>query len=92
MILKIRRNYPDSNYPTPEVVVECERYDTRAFDPQDNDTESAESMFCDKDGEVNPTLTLITFVKRKFASLFILGHATVFVMNNDGKTVDTLYT
>ena len=92
MILKIVRNYPYNKYPTPEVVVECERYDTRAFDPQDNDTESAENMFCDKKGEVDPTHTLITFRKKKFASLFVLGNATVFVMNNEGKTIDIIYT
>ena len=92
MILKIARNYGDNKNPAPEVVVECERYDTRAFDPSDNDAEAAESMFCDTKGEVDPTLTLITFRGGKFASMFILGNATVFAMNDGGKTVDIIYT
>ena len=91
MILKIARNYGNKN-PAPEVVVECERYDVRAFDPSDSDADAAENMFCDTKGHVNPTITLITFRNGKFASLFVLGNATVFAMNNEGKTIDIIYT
>ena len=49
-------------------------------------------MFCNQKGEVYPTVTLTTFKKGKFADMFILGYATVFVMNNEGKTVEIVYT
>lgn len=92
MILKIRRNYGAGWSEVPEVTVECDRYDRRAYDPSDSKLGTAESMFCDEDGEVHPVYTIVTFKKGKFADLFLLGHATVFVMNNEGKTTDTIYT
>lgn len=92
MILKIRRNYGELWNEVPELVVECDRYNKRAYNEADGKAESAESMFCDEKGEVNPAITLITFRKGKFADMFLLGYATVFVMNNEGKTVDTIYT
>ena len=92
MILKIRRNYGKEWETIPEVTVECDRYDRRAYVPDDNQIGAAQSMFCDEDGEVNPLYTIRTYKNRKFAELFLLGHATVFVMNNEGKTIDTIYT
>ena len=92
MILKIRRNYGDEWNEAPEVVVECDRFDKDRYDLGHSKLESAESMFCDEKGEVAPTIIIHTFKKGKFANLFLLGHATVFVMNNEGKTVDTIYT
>lgn len=92
MIIKIRRNYGKLWNEVPEKVVECDEFDKRAYDETDSKNESAESMFCDEKGEVHPTITLTTFKNRKFAGKYILGHATVFVMNNEGKTVDTIYT
>ena len=92
MILKIRRNYGERRTEIPEVIVECDRYDRRAYDPEDSTAEAAESMFCNQKGEVYPTVTLTTFKKGKFADMFILGYATVFVMNNEGKTVEIVYT
>ena len=94
MLLKIRRNrnYGELHSEIPEVVAECDRYDKRAYDTADGTAEAAESMFCDEKGEVNPTITLHTFKRRKLADMFILGHATVFVMNDDGKTVEIIYT
>ncbi len=90
MILKVRRNWRETGERETENVLECDRYDIRPYHPGDSDAESAESVFCDSDGEVNPTLTLITFKKEKFASMLLLGNATVFVMNNEGKTIDTI--
>ena len=92
MILKIARNYGSSIDPAPHIVVECDRYDVRAYNKADDDAEATESMFCDQDGKVEPTQTIVTYVKRKFADLFVLGNATVFAMNNDGKTVEIIYT
>lgn len=92
MILKIRRNYGKKWNEVPEKVVECDEYDKRAYHEIDSKIEAAELLFCDKDGEVNPTITLTTFKNRKFAGKYLIGHATVFVMNNEGKTVDTIYT
>ena len=90
MILKIRRNYGGKWVEIPEVVVECDRYDRRAYDPGDSKFEAAESMFCDENGEINPRYTIHTFKNGKFTHLFLVGHATVFVMNNEGKTTDTI--
>ena len=92
MILKIRRNYGKLWNEVPEVVVECDRYDRRAYVPDDSKIGAAQSIFCDEDGEVDPQHTIRTYKNRKFAELFLLGHATVFVMNNEGKTIDTIYT
>jgi len=93
MILKIRRNWGSESWnEVPEKVVECDEYDKRAYHETDSKAESAESMFGDENGKVKPTITLTTFRNRKFAGLYLLGHAAVFVMNNDGKTVDTIYT
>ena len=92
MILKIRRNYGDLWAEVPEVVVECDRYDRRAYVPNDDKIGAAQSMFCAEDGTVNPLYTIRTYINRKFSELFLLGNATVFVMNNEGKTVDTIYT
>ena len=92
MILKIRRNYGELRAEVPEVIVECDRYDKRAYSIVDGKAPAAESMFCDDKGEVNPTITLHTFNKGKFADMFVLGHATVFVMNDDGKTIEIIYT
>lgn len=93
MILKIRRNYGDGWAEIPEVTVECDRYDRRAYDPViDSKLSTAESVFCDRDGQVNPLYTIHTFKNGKFTNLFLIGHATVFVMNNEGKTTDTIYT
>ena len=90
MILKIRRNYGKLRAEVPERVVECDEYERRAYDPEDSTALRAESMFCDQKGEVYPTVTLITYKNEKFANMFLLGYATVFVMNNEGKTVDTI--
>ena len=92
MILKIRRNYGKEWTEVPEVTVECDRFDRRAFVPDDNKIGVAQSMFCDDDGEVNPLYTIRTYINRKFSELFLLGHATVFVMIIDGKTIATIYT
>ena len=92
MILKIRRNYGKWRAEIPERVTECDEYERRAYDPEDNTALHAESMFCNEKGEAFPTVTLITYRNKKFANMFLLGHATVFVMNNEGKTVDTIYT
>ena len=91
MILKVKRNWREIGEEATEVVLECDRYDTRPYRPGDSEAEAAESIFCDSDGEVNPTLTLITFKKEKFSSMLLLGNATVFVMNNEGKTIDTIH-
>ena len=92
MILKIRRNYGDDWSEVPEKTIECDEFDKSPYDESHNKAEAAESMFCDEAGEVHPVYTITTFRNRKFAGLYILGHATVFVMNNEGKTVDTIYT
>ena len=92
MIIKIRRNYGKLYNEVPEKVIECDEYDKRAYNEFDSKAEAAESLFCDEKGLVNPTITLTTFRKRKFAGKYLLGYATVFVMNNEGKTVDTIYT
>lgn len=91
MILKIQSNHREPHSEKPEVIVECDRYDKRTYNSHDNKAE-AESMFCGENGEVDPTVTLTTFKKGKFANLFILGYATVFVMNDEGKTVEVIYT
>ena len=90
MILKIRRSYGESYAGIPEKVVECDEYDRRAYSEIDSKAENAESIFCDEKGEVKPTTTLTIFRKKKFAGMYILGHAYVFVMNNEGKTIDTI--
>ena len=90
MILKIRRNWKDSKNTAPEVVVECDRYDRRAYDPEDSNLNAAESMFCDDSGESHPLDTIHTLTNGKVTNLFLVGHATVFVMNNEGKTTDTI--
>ena len=91
MILKIRRNYGGKWVEVPEVTVECDRYDRRAYDPVvDSKLIAAESVFCDEDGQIEPRYTIHTFKNGKFANLFLVGHATVFVMNNEGKTIDTI--
>ena len=92
MILKIRRNYGPLWNEVPEKVIECDEFDKDPYDPGHSDLDSAQSLFCDEAGEVKPTITLTTFRNKKFAGMFLLGHATVFVMNNEGKTVDTIYT
>ena len=98
MILKIKQNWHSRGRVhgegeiVPQKVLECDRYDMRAYNEVDSKAEAAEAMFCDEDGQVNLTLTLITFKKGKFADMLLLGNATVFVMNNEGKTVDTIYT
>lgn len=92
MILKVRRNYGEEWNEVPERTFECDRFDKDPYDPGHSKLDSAESMFCDKDGEVHPTITITTFIKRKFAEMLLLGHATVFVMNNEGKTIDTIFT
>ena len=48
MILKIRRNYGELWNEVPELVVECDRYNKRAYNEADGKAESAESMFCDE--------------------------------------------
>ena len=90
--MKIRRNWGERRAEVPEIVVECDRYDRRAYDPEDSTAATAESMYCDQKGSVYPTVTLHTFKKGKFADMFILGYATVFVMNDEGKTVEIIYT
>ena len=92
MILKIQRNYREEVGEPPIIVLECQRYEIRDFDPVDKTRQLAESMFCDEDGEVNPTITLMALNDKKAPQMFLLGHATVFVMNNEGKTVDTICT
>jgi hypothetical protein len=92
MILKIRRNYGNNWSEVPEKIIECDEFDRREYDESDNKAEAAELMFCDEAGEVHPVYTIVTYRNRKFAGMYILGHATVFVMNNEGKTVDTIYT
>lgn len=91
MILKIRRNHGQAWNEIPEKVVECDEFDKAPYDPEHSKAEAAESIFCDEHGEVDPVYTLTTFRNRKFAGMYILSHATVFVMNNEGKTVDTIY-
>lgn len=92
LILKIRRNYGSEWNEVPEKVIECNEFDKAPYDPGHSRLDSAESMFCDEDGEVHPTITITTFRNRKFAGMYLLGHATVFVMNNEGKTIDTICT
>ena len=93
MILRIRRNYGDRWVEIPEVTVECDRYDRRAYDPVvDSKLKAAESVFCDGDGGVDPRYTIHTFKNGKFTNLFLVGNATIFVMNNEGKTTDTIKT
>jgi hypothetical protein len=92
MILKIRRNYGDYWNEVPEQVVECDEYEKRAYHEADLDVDNAVSIYCDEAGKVKPTITLTMYRNRKFANMFLLGNATVFVMNNEGKTIDTIYT
>ena len=92
MILKIRRNWGKAREERPERVTECDDYERRAYDPEDNTAAVAESMYCDQEGKAYPTVTLITYKNKKFDKMFLLGYATVFVMNNEGKTVDTIRT
>ena len=92
MYLKIRRNYGERWSEIPEILVECDRFDRRATVPDDSKAECAESMFPDEDGEIHPLYTITTYKNRKFSEMFLLGHATVFVMSPEGKTIDTIYT
>ena len=92
MILKVQQNWHSDGELAPQKVLECDRYDVRTYDPVDSDAGAAESMFCDEDGQVDLTLTFITFKNGKFADMLLLGNATVFVMNDEGKTVEIIYT
>ena len=92
MFLKIRRNYGDKWSEVPERTFECDRFDKDPYDPQHSEAEAAESMFPDAEGKVHPLYTLVLYKNGKFAGILILGHATVFVMSNEGKTIDTIYT
>lgn len=92
MYLKIRRNYGERWSEIPEIFVECDRFDRRAYDKMDRNAEHAESMFPDEDGEVHPLYTIHTYKNRKFSDMLLIGHATIFVMGDDGKTIDTIYT
>lgn len=96
MILKVVRDLGDGKNPAQEVVIECDRYNRRGADETDSKMSNVESMFGDLAGEVNPTVFL-TLMKgdrnynMRVIAYLLLGHATVFVMNNDGKTVDTIH-
>lgn len=92
MFLKIRRNYGDRWSEVPEKTFECDRFDKDPYDPAHNDAEHAESMFPDVEGKVHPLYTLYLFKDGKFTEMLILGHVTIFVMSNEGKTIDTIYT
>ena len=99
MYLKIRQSYREPkgdrsqfHNEVPEKMIECDRYDKRPYDPIDSEAESAESFYCDANGKVDPTITIITYKNRKFADMFLVGHATIFVMNNEGKTIEIIYT
>jgi len=91
MYLKIRRNWGAGWSEVPEITVECDRYDRSPYDPEHAKAESAESMFCDIDGDAKPLYTIMTFKNKKFVDMFLVGHATIFVMSNEGKTIDTIY-
>ena len=91
MYLKIRRNYGDRWNEVPEKTFECDRFDRDPYHPDHGKVEAAESFYCDADGEVKPIYTLTLFKGKKFMCLLIIGHATIFVMGDDGKTIDTIY-
>lgn len=92
MLLKIKRNWREEGEYATEIVLECERYDIRPYDVVDKTANAAESLFCGAKGEVDSTLTLFTFKQGKLVNMLLLGFATIFVMNNEGKTIDIIYT
>lgn len=92
MILKMVRNWGDGMNPAQEVVVECDRYNRRGAHETDANMENMESMFGDGDGEVNPTCVLTAIRDGRPPRFFLLGYTNVYVMNNEGKTIDTIYT
>jgi len=87
--LKIRR-YKSDGTPSPEHVVECDRYTILEYDGVDGDDDT---RWFWKDG--NPgeevKMRLVIFAEGKSARQFFLTNAVVYVMNNDGKTIDTIY-
>lgn len=96
MILKVVRDWGNDKNPAQEVVIECDRYNRRGADETDSKMSNVESMFGDLTGEVNPSvfLTLMKGDKNhntRVIAYLLIGHATVFVMNNEGKTVDTIH-
>lgn len=91
MNLKMVRNWGDGMNPAQEVMVECDRYDRRGADKTDSQLANVESMFCDDDGEVEPTVFLTVLRDGKPPKFFVLGYATVYVMNDKGKTIDTIH-
>ncbi len=86
------RNWGSEDNPPPEVVIECQRYEARGSHLTDAQIEVVESMFCDEKGEAHPSTVIMALNAGHEPMMFLLGHATVFVMNNEGKTVDTIYT
>ena len=91
MILKIVRNWGSGKNPAQEVVVECDRYDRRGADATDSQVSNMESMFGDEDGKVEPTCVLTAIRHGRPPEFFLLGHANVYIMNNEGKTIDTIF-
>lgn len=92
MYLKIRRNWGARWNEIPEKTFECDRFDKEPYDPTHSKAEHAESFFPCADGEVEPLYTIYTYKDKKFMNMLIVGFATIFVMGDDGKTIDTIYT
>ena len=92
MILKMVRNYRSKDDSPPEMVVECDRYIVSSS-IKASDLEGDVIYFWD-DGAGNrkPTICISAFQEGRDPKRLMLSNAEVFVMNNDGKTVDRIYT
>lgn len=90
MILKIRCYKSEGNLPAPEHVVECDRYTSKEYDGIDGDDDTRWFWKDGKKGEEVKKI-LVTFAEGKTARQFFLSNAVVYVMNNEGKTIDTIY-
>ena len=96
MILKIRKwDNKGKGTPAPEHVVECDRYTIQKYDADNGEGSDARYFWHEGhhwEGDIK--LELIVFNDGPTApppqQIFLIN-AVVYVMNNEGKTIDTYY-
>ena len=91
MILKIRQFESTKEDPAPEHVVECDRYTIQQFDEALGVGVNARYFWKSGDPDQKISRELILFSEDRVSQQIFLMNAVVYVMNNEGKTIDTIY-
>ena len=94
MILQIRQFESQKEDSDPEHVVECDRYTIQQFDEALRGVVSGvNARYFWKSGDPDQKISreLILFSKDRVSQQIFLMNAVVYVMNNEGKTIDTIY-